>query len=138
MLGGRLRGALQRAAAWLAAAIVVLGTPPDNLDVVAMPIADNPLVVLARNDHPLAGTKPKSSLREGRTPAISSAPRTTSPGPRGLPHKGDTVTTSPSWMKRCMLNPRALKRKAAPLAKTASRNSFSVGPERASTPPWTA
>ena len=37
--------------------LVVLGTPPENLDVLAMPIADNPLVVVARHDHPLAGKK---------------------------------------------------------------------------------
>ncbi len=35
--------------------LTVLGAPPENLDVVARPIADNPLVVLARRDHPLAG-----------------------------------------------------------------------------------
>ncbi|MEW5782133.1 MAG: LysR substrate-binding domain-containing protein [Pseudomonadota bacterium] len=37
--------------------LVVLGAPPEHLDVVATPIADNPLVVVARNDHPLAGKK---------------------------------------------------------------------------------
>ncbi|EGJ08743.1 LysR family transcriptional regulator [Rubrivivax benzoatilyticus] len=35
--------------------LVILGKPPSELDVVATPIADNPLVVLARHDHPLAG-----------------------------------------------------------------------------------
>jgi DNA-binding transcriptional LysR family regulator len=35
--------------------LVVLGTPPEHLEVVATPIADNPLVVVARHDHPLAG-----------------------------------------------------------------------------------
>jgi DNA-binding transcriptional LysR family regulator len=37
--------------------LVVLGAPPEHLDVVAMPIADNPLVVVARQDHPLVGKK---------------------------------------------------------------------------------
>lgn len=37
--------------------LVILGAPPEHLDVVATPIADNPLVVLARHDHPLAGRK---------------------------------------------------------------------------------
>ncbi len=50
--------------------LVVLGTPPDNLDVVAMPIADNPLVVLARNDHPLAGTKSITLKRLAAEPFI--------------------------------------------------------------------
>lgn len=34
--------------------LVILGAPPEGLDVIATPIADNPLVVLARHDHPLA------------------------------------------------------------------------------------
>ncbi len=42
--------------------LVILGAPPEHLDVVASPIADNPLVVLARHDHPLAGRK-KITLR---------------------------------------------------------------------------
>jgi DNA-binding transcriptional LysR family regulator len=54
--------------------LVVLGTPPDNLDVVAMPIADNPLVVLARNDHPLAGTKPITLTRLAKEPFIMREP----------------------------------------------------------------
>ncbi len=37
--------------------LVVLGTPPEHLEVVARPIADNPLVVVARSDHPLAGKR---------------------------------------------------------------------------------
>lgn len=37
--------------------LAVLGIPPDNLDVVATPIARNPLVIVARQDHPLAGHK---------------------------------------------------------------------------------
>jgi len=34
--------------------LVVLGTPPESIEVVAQPIATNPLVVVARHDHPLA------------------------------------------------------------------------------------
>lgn len=34
--------------------LVILGAPPEGLDVIATQIADNPLVVLARHDHPLA------------------------------------------------------------------------------------
>lgn len=34
--------------------LTILGAPPESLDMVATPIADNPLVVLARQDHPLA------------------------------------------------------------------------------------
>jgi DNA-binding transcriptional LysR family regulator len=37
--------------------LVILGAPPEGMDMVATPIADNPLVVLVRNDHPLAGKK---------------------------------------------------------------------------------
>jgi len=37
--------------------LVVLGAPPEHLDVVATPIAENPLVVVARHDHPLADKK---------------------------------------------------------------------------------
>lgn len=42
--------------------LVVLGAPPEHLDVVATPIAENPLVVVARHDHPLADKK-KISLK---------------------------------------------------------------------------
>jgi DNA-binding transcriptional LysR family regulator len=37
--------------------LCVLGVPPESMDVTATPIAANPLVVLARRDHPLAGKK---------------------------------------------------------------------------------
>jgi DNA-binding transcriptional LysR family regulator len=37
--------------------LTVLGAPPEGLDVVTSPIADNPLVVIARKDHPLAGKR---------------------------------------------------------------------------------
>lgn len=37
--------------------LAILGTPPDEMDMTATHIADNPLVVIARKDHPLAGKK---------------------------------------------------------------------------------
>lgn len=37
--------------------LYLLGTPPEEIDVVAQPFMDNPLVVLAAPDHPLAGKK---------------------------------------------------------------------------------
>jgi DNA-binding transcriptional LysR family regulator len=37
--------------------LLILGTPPEGVEVVATHIADNPLVVIARNDHPLAKSK---------------------------------------------------------------------------------
>ncbi len=37
--------------------LYILGTPPDNLDVIAEPFADNPLVLVASPDHPLAERK---------------------------------------------------------------------------------
>lgn len=37
--------------------LVVLGAPPEHIDVVATAFADNPLVVVARHDHPLANRR---------------------------------------------------------------------------------
>lgn len=54
--------------------LVVLGTPPENLDVMAMPIADNPLVVLARQDHPLVGIGNVSLKRLAEEPFILREP----------------------------------------------------------------
>lgn len=54
--------------------LVVLGTPPESLDVVATPIAENPLVVLARRDHPLAGKKRISLKRLAEEPFILREP----------------------------------------------------------------
>ena len=54
--------------------LVVLGTPPENLDVVALPIADNPLAVIARNDHPLAGVKSVTLKRLAEEPFILREP----------------------------------------------------------------
>ena len=50
--------------------LVVLGTPPEHLDVVAMPIADNPLVVVARQDHPLVGKRKIALERIAEEPFI--------------------------------------------------------------------
>jgi LysR family transcriptional regulator, low CO2-responsive transcriptional regulator len=40
--------------------LVIMGRPPDGLDLVAEPFMDNPLVVIAAPDHPLAGRQPLS------------------------------------------------------------------------------
>lgn len=37
--------------------LYILGQPPDEIDVVAQPFMDNPLIVLAAPNHPLAGKK---------------------------------------------------------------------------------
>lgn len=54
--------------------LVVLGMPPENLDVVALPIADNPLAVIARSDHPLAGKKAIPLERLAQEPFILREP----------------------------------------------------------------
>jgi len=54
--------------------LVVLGTPPDNIDVVALPIADNPLAVIARNDHPLIKAKSVTLKRLAEEPFILREP----------------------------------------------------------------
>ena len=50
--------------------LCVLGAPPEGMGIVATPIADNPLVVLARRDHPLAGKKRISPARLAQEPFI--------------------------------------------------------------------
>ena len=52
----------------------MLGTPPENLDVVALPVADNPLVVIARNDHPLMKAKSVTLKRLAEEPFILREP----------------------------------------------------------------
>ena len=54
--------------------LVVLGAPPEGMDVVAAPIADNPLVVLARHDHPLAGVRNIPFARLAEEPFILREP----------------------------------------------------------------
>ncbi len=48
--------------------LYLLGTPPDQIDVVATPIMDNPIVVLAAPGHPLAGKKRIPLARLAREP----------------------------------------------------------------------
>jgi len=48
----------------------VLGRPPDNLKVEAIPFAPNPLVAIAPPDHPLANTKNISAERISQEPFI--------------------------------------------------------------------
>jgi DNA-binding transcriptional LysR family regulator len=51
--------------------LYLLGTPPDEIDVVATPIMDNPIVVLAAPGHPLAREKQVISLaRLAREPWV--------------------------------------------------------------------
>lgn len=50
--------------------LYLLGTPPDEVDVVAMPIMDNPIVVLAPPDHPLAEARRISLERLAQEPWI--------------------------------------------------------------------
>lgn len=54
--------------------LVVLGAPPEGMEVVAEPIADNPLVVLARHDHPLAGVANIPFARLAEEPFILREP----------------------------------------------------------------
>jgi LysR family transcriptional regulator, low CO2-responsive transcriptional regulator len=50
--------------------LYLLGTPPEEFDVVAIPIMDNPIVVLAAPDHPLAGQDTLSLEQLAREPWI--------------------------------------------------------------------
>ena len=50
--------------------LYLLGTPPDEIDVVATPIMDNPIVVLAAPGHPLAGETRVSLKRLAHEPWI--------------------------------------------------------------------
>jgi DNA-binding transcriptional LysR family regulator len=54
--------------------LAILGAPPDGMDVVATPIADNPLVVIARYDHPLADSKRIPLARVAEEPFIAREP----------------------------------------------------------------
>lgn len=54
--------------------LVVLGMPPVHIDVVAIPIADNPLVVVARADHALVGAQEVSLTRIAQEPFILREP----------------------------------------------------------------
>lgn len=50
--------------------LYLLGTPPEEIDVVATPIMDNPIVVLAAPDHPLAREKRLTLQRLAKEPWI--------------------------------------------------------------------
>jgi len=50
--------------------LYLLGTPPEEFDVVATPIMDNPIVVLAAPDHPLAQEKHLSLERLAQEPWV--------------------------------------------------------------------
>lgn len=50
--------------------LAILGAPPEGMDVVAAPIAENPLVVVARNDHALAGQEKIALTRIVEEPFI--------------------------------------------------------------------
>jgi DNA-binding transcriptional LysR family regulator len=50
--------------------LYLLGTPPEEIDVVATPIMDNPIVVLAAPDHPLADEKKISLERLAQEPWV--------------------------------------------------------------------
>ena len=50
--------------------LYLLGTPPEEIDVVATPIMDNPIAVLAAPDHPLAKEKTLSLKRLAEEPWI--------------------------------------------------------------------
>ena len=50
--------------------LAILGVPPEGMDVVATPIADNPLVVIARKDHALARRKRIPLARIAEEPFI--------------------------------------------------------------------
>ena len=54
--------------------LAILGIPPEGMDVVATPIADNPLVVIARNDHALARRKRIPLARISEEPFILREP----------------------------------------------------------------
>ncbi|SIO42614.1 DNA-binding transcriptional regulator, LysR family [Rhodovulum sp. ES.010] len=54
--------------------LCVLGTVPDGLDVVATAIANNPIVAVARYDHPLVGQRAIAPERIARKPFILREP----------------------------------------------------------------
>jgi DNA-binding transcriptional LysR family regulator len=54
--------------------LYILGQPPDNLDVEFREFLDNPLVVLAPIDHPLAGRKRVPLVRLAREPFLMREP----------------------------------------------------------------
>jgi LysR family transcriptional regulator, low CO2-responsive transcriptional regulator len=54
--------------------LVIMGQPPEGLDVVSEPFADNPLVVVAPPDHPLVSSRRIPPQRFAREPFILREP----------------------------------------------------------------
>ncbi len=54
--------------------LYILGQPPDGLEIISEPFLDNPLVVLAPNDHPLVGKRNISLSRLAEEPFIMREP----------------------------------------------------------------
>lgn len=54
--------------------LYILGQPPDNLDAVYKPFLENPLVVIARHDHPLAGKRRIALERIAKEPFLMREP----------------------------------------------------------------
>lgn len=73
MVVGNRESLLQRLAGNLDD-LVIMGQPPEQLDVVSEPFADNPLVLVAPPDHPLAGRRRIKPLRLASEPFILREP----------------------------------------------------------------
>ncbi len=54
--------------------LYILGQPPENLDMVYKPFLENPLVVIARHDHPLAGKRRIALERIAKEPFLMREP----------------------------------------------------------------
>jgi LysR family transcriptional regulator, low CO2-responsive transcriptional regulator len=54
--------------------LYIMGQPPDNMDLVSEPFADNPLVMVAPPDHPLAGKPRVNPKRLANEPFIMREP----------------------------------------------------------------
>ncbi|AOW14501.1 LysR family transcriptional regulator [Hydrogenophaga crassostreae] len=54
--------------------LYIMGQPPDTMDLVSEPFADNPLVLVAPRDHPLAGRKRIAPRRLASEPFIMREP----------------------------------------------------------------
>ncbi|QCB46450.1 LysR family transcriptional regulator [Hydrogenophaga sp. PAMC20947] len=54
--------------------LYIMGQPPDHMDLVSEPFADNPLVLVAPPDHPLAGKKRIAPKRLASEPFIMREP----------------------------------------------------------------
>lgn len=54
--------------------LYILGQPPENLDVIYEPFLENPLVVIARHNHPLAGKRRVALERIAKEPFLMREP----------------------------------------------------------------